>query len=115
MPKPNRNQPSHTQPKKTTANAGVVWYTEENWGQIKALATDPERFEATYAEWHEIVTVAIANLQKAGVNAVKCFVSPDELMAWCLLCGKPNNAASRAEFVSQKMNQLANAASRNSG
>ena len=30
---------------------GVAWYTEEEWGRVKNSATDPERFEPTYAEW----------------------------------------------------------------
>lgn len=45
-----------------TTVMGVVWYTEEDWGLVKAAATDPERFEQTYAEWVAMVTKAIADL-----------------------------------------------------
>jgi hypothetical protein len=37
------------------------------------------------------------------VNTVKVLVVPSELLPWCLAHNKPNNAASRAEFVSAKL------------
>jgi hypothetical protein len=82
---------------------GVTWYTEEDWSKVKAAATDPERFEETYAEWNAMAIEAVADLKKAGVNTVKFFVIPNELLPWCLLHKKPNNAASRAEFVAEKL------------
>ena len=44
---------------------------------------------------------AVADLKKTGVNTVKFFIAADELLSWCLVHNKPNNAASRAEFVSE--------------
>jgi len=82
---------------------GVTWYTAETWARVKAAAKDPERFEATYAEWDAMAVEAIAKLERAGVGAVKVFIAPDELLSWCLAHNKPNNAASRAEFVSEKL------------
>ena len=82
---------------------GVTWYTEENWNKVKAAATDPERFEETYAEWNAMAIEAVAHLKKTGVNTVKVLVIPNELLPWCLAHSKPNNAASRAEFVSEKL------------
>ena len=90
--------------KKTQSSVvGVTWYTEENWERVKATATDPERFEATYAEWNSMAVEALADIKRAGVNAVKFFVIHDELLSWCRLHSKPNDAASRAEFVSEKL------------
>jgi len=82
---------------------GVTWYTEESWVRVKASASDPERFEATYAEWTAMALKSLANFRKAGVNAVKFMVNPDELLPWCMLNNKPNNATSRAEFVSERL------------
>lgn len=83
--------------------AGVTWYTEENWLRVKASALDPERFEATYTEWNAMATEAFANLQRTGINVVKFSVRFDQLLPWCLLHNKPNNASSRAEFVSEML------------
>ena len=82
---------------------GVSWYSEEAWGRVKASATDPERFEATFAEWTSMAGEAIVDFRKAGVNPVKVYLVPEKLLPWLLLHQKPNNAAARAEFVSQKL------------
>lgn len=82
---------------------GVTWYTEENWARVKSTATDPERFEATYIEWEAMALEALANINKSGVNAVKNYIDPDELLAWCQLHNRPNNASSRSEFVAEKL------------
>ena len=52
---------------------------------------------------------AVADLKKTGVNTVKFFVTPDELLPWCLVHNKPNNAASRAEFVSERLRSQSDA------
>ena len=82
---------------------GVGWYTQEAWGRVKATATDPERFESTYAQWAAMAGEAVVDFKKAGVNPVKVYLVPEELLPWLLLHKKPNSAASRAEFVSEKV------------
>ena len=81
---------------------GVAWYSEDCWRRVKAAAADPDRFEATYPEWWAMATEAIGKLKQVGVNPLKVLVDADELSAWCQLHNKPNNAESRAEFVSRK-------------
>ena len=83
---------------------GVTWYTaEENWHRVKAAAIDPERFEESYAEWFAMAAESVEDLKRAGVSTVKVSVVPDELLSWCVFHNKPNNAASRAEFVSERL------------
>ena len=82
---------------------GVTWYSAENWSRIKAAAADPERFGATFAEWQAMADEALTDIQKTGVNPIKLSIRYEELLAWCLVHKKPNNAASRAEFVSERL------------
>ena len=103
MKKPNLLERLRAKKKTQSTVVGVTWYTEENWNKVKAAATDSERFEETYAKWSAMAREAIADLKKAGVNAVKVLVIPNELLPWCLAHNKPNNAASQAEFVSEKL------------
>jgi hypothetical protein len=86
-----------------SAVVGVTWYTQETWSEVKAAATDPERFEKTYAEWSAMAIEAVADLKNTGVNTAKVLIIPNELLPWCLGHNRPNNAASRAEFVSEKL------------
>ena len=86
----------------TAVQFSVGWYTEQEWTKVRAAAADPQLFEASYAEWVEMAEQAIADLRVRGIIAERHFVNADKLLAWCLAHGKPNNSASRAEFVSQQ-------------
>ena len=103
MKKPSLLERLRAKKKTQSTVVGVTWYTEENWKKVKAAATDPERFEETYAEWSAMAIEAVADLKTIGVNTVKVLFIPNELLPWCLAHNKPNNAASRAEFVSEKL------------
>ena len=84
---------------------GVCWYTEENWTKVRAAASDPDRFEDTYQEWIDMGEKALQGLQIAGVTAEKFNINSEDLLAWCVAHSRANNAASRAEFVSQMGSQ----------
>lgn len=83
--------------------AGMTWYTAETWAEVKASASDPERFENSFPQWEAMAVSAIRELQRAGVRAVKVQIVPDEFSAWCAQHSKLNETASRSEFVSEKL------------
>lgn len=80
---------------------GVVWYSEENWGKVKASAVDPERFEASYAEWLLMANDAFQKFADHGMKAEKVRVDSDALLAWCLAHVKKNDASARSEYVAE--------------
>ena len=86
-----------------TMLAGITWYNEEAWAQMKADASDPECFEDSFPQWVAMATAARRELQRSGVRAVECHIVPQEFFDWCELNNKSNIAASRAEFVSEKL------------
>jgi hypothetical protein len=79
---------------------GITWYTAETWAQVKAAATDPERFEESFTEWEAVAVKARRDFQRSGVTAIEFQIVPQDFFAWCALHGKENNAQARAEFVS---------------
>jgi hypothetical protein len=83
---------------------GFTWYTGETWAQVKSSAADPECFEESFPQWEAMAVSALRELLRSGVQAVKFPIMPEELLAWCALNNKVNNAEARAEFVSAKMN-----------
>jgi len=83
----------------------VAWYTEEQWARVKARAVDPELFEATYPEWVKMAEDALKDIRAAIGNPIMIKVDADELAAWCLVHGKPNDSSARAEFASYKLGQ----------
>ncbi len=46
---------------------------------------------------------------RSGVHAVEFHIITQEFFAWCALNSQENNAASRAEFVSEKLSAAHNA------
>ena len=80
----------------------VGWYTEQEWAKVRAAAADPELFEPTYAQWLDMAEETLLQMRAQGLRAEKSYVIADKLLAWCLAHGKLNNAASRAEFVSEQ-------------
>jgi hypothetical protein len=85
-----------------TTLVSVGWYTEDQWAKVKASAVDAKRFEATYVEWVEMAKQALVELRASGITAEESYITASELLAWCLAHDKPNDAASRAEFVSEQ-------------
>ena len=82
---------------------GVSWYNEAEWAHVKAASVDPERFEPSFVEWSVMAEQALVELKQRAVKPVKVFIVAQELLAWCLAHNKPNDAAARAEFVSEKV------------
>jgi hypothetical protein len=82
---------------------GVTWYTEETWSQVKICATDPECFDESFAKWKALAVSARREFQRSGVQAIECLIIPEEFFAWCAGNGQENNAASRANFVAEKL------------
>jgi len=82
---------------------GVVWYSAPEWARVKAAAADPERFEATYEEWTATAGASLAELRRAGAVPKKVDVGASALLAWCLAHDRPNDAAARAQYVSERM------------
>ena len=88
---------------------GLTWYNEDSWAQVKAVATDPERFEESFLEWEKMAVAARREFQRSGARALAFHIIPQEFFDWCSLNSKDNNAESRAEFVSEKLTAAHNA------
>ena len=101
----NRRRPPWLRPRKRkrTIKVGCTWYTEEQWIQVKANAIDPDRFEATFAEWLEMAETTRRKMLAAGIITEKVLINAQELQAWCIARGKENDATSRSEYVSERL------------
>jgi len=103
MKKPSLLERLRAKKRNRAVMVGVTWYTGETWAQVKASASDPERFEETFPEWEAMAIAALREFLRSGIQAVKFHITPEEFIAWCVLNNKVNNAESRAEFVSEKL------------
>ena len=97
---------SRLRPRKRQQSAvavGVGWYTAENWTRVKATAADAEKFEATFEEWTLMAEEALTEVTGAGISPVKMHIDAEELLEWCRMHDKPNDSATRAAFVADKV------------
>lgn len=103
--KPKHKLPPWLRPKGSneTVEVGVAWYAPDQWHLVKTSSMDPERFEDSFEEWVAVAESALKDLLAAGIVGQPFLIHADELLAWCLAHGKPNNAAARAEFVADRM------------
>jgi len=109
MRKPTLQQRLRAKNRSQSLLIGVTWYTEETWAQVKAAATDPERFEDSFAQWEAMAVKARREFQRSGVRAIECQIVPDEFFEWCAQNSQENNSTSRAEFVSDKLREAVEA------
>jgi len=105
MKKPSLQQRIRAKKRSEAMIIGLTWYTEETWAQVKATATDPKCFEASFAKWKAMAISARREFQRSGVRAIECQMIPEEYFAWCTQNNQENNATSRAEFVSVKLSE----------
>jgi hypothetical protein len=82
---------------------GIAWYSAASWAEVKDTAADPECFEASFPAWEAMAISARRELQRSGVRAIECPIVPQDFFAWCELNSRVNNAAARAEFVSETL------------
>ncbi len=103
--KPKHKLPPWLRPKDAVEDvlAGVAWYSPEQWALVKASATDPEGFEASFQAWLAVAEAGLKTLRAAGIIGKPYLINAEELLAWCLMRNRPNNSSSRSEFVAERL------------
>jgi hypothetical protein len=104
MRKPTLLQRLRAKKRNQSILVGVTWYSAASWAEVKATATDPECFEDSFPAWEKMANLARRELQRSGVRAIECLIVPQDFFAWCEFNNnRVNNAAARAEFVSETL------------
>lgn len=87
----------------TPQQAGLCWFQADQWEQLKAVAEDADRLEATWAEWEAKSLEMIDVFATRGILIEKVWVDVQALIDWCAAREKPVNASTRAEYVTALM------------
>ena len=103
--KPKHKLPPWLKPRHAAEDirVGVAWCSPEQWALVKASATDPEGFEASFQAWLAVAEAGLKTLRAAGIVGKPYLINAEELLAWCLMCNRPNNSSSRSEFVAERL------------
>jgi hypothetical protein len=85
---------------------GVGWYRPEQWQRLREISVDVDQLEKTHAEWLEFAEKTVKDLERLGVSIIKVDVDVEELQSWSQQQGLPVDGKARAEFITNKVNQI---------
>ncbi|HMV52076.1 MAG TPA: hypothetical protein PLD20_15135 [Blastocatellia bacterium] len=89
----------------TPQQYGLAWYKSDQWRRLREVSSDAEDMEARYEDWRQLAEEKLAELRKLGIQVRKVEVDVNELLTWCGIHGLPVNSETRAQFVTNKLQQ----------
>jgi len=84
---------------------GICWYSAEQWGRLREVASDPGELEETHEEWLAMMKRSLRRFQEAGIPYQLVDIDVEELVSWCKRKRKPINGSSRAEYATLLLQQ----------
>lgn len=81
------------------AAAPVGWYRPDTWRRLKKIIPDPENYFDTYEEWAAHAEKLLKGLTDQGIPAEKCFIDPDEMLAWANSQNRKLDSRARSEYA----------------
>lgn len=87
------------------SNIGVAFYTKPVYQQLLQMADDREELPDTYRDWQTKYKHLRDEMRNLGVHTEPVEMDLQELRLWLLQNDLPNTGASRARFVSKKMQE----------
>jgi hypothetical protein len=85
---------------------GVAWYEPDEWAELRAIAPDADKLEATHSEWLAMAEKSLRDLRRAGYRLYRVPVKVAALQAWCDALGCRPDASARAEYASAELQRL---------
>jgi len=89
-----------------TTVIGIAWYEPDEWADLRSVAPDADKLEATHSEWLALAEQSVRELRRAGYRPYRIPVKVAALQAWCETLGRHPDASSRAEYASAELQRL---------
>ena len=83
----------------------MAWYRADQWSLLRAVSTDREELEGTYAEWLATASRQVRELQARGLQVRKIDVEVAALVRWCNSQGRAVDGEARAEYAGHGLGQ----------
>lgn len=91
------------------AELGLAWYSREAWDRLRETADDCDALDDTYEDWERQALGVTRDLESVGRKIRKFPIDIDDLLAWCREHNRRNDSEARAEYVSQRLRDTAQA------
>jgi len=88
---------------KQQVKTGLIYFTQQEYARLLAVAADANGLEATWEEWLQNREKTKFDLALAGILVTDVPVEVDELLKYCLQENVPLDSSARAGYVAEKM------------
>ena len=88
---------------------GAAWYTRDQWEQMRAVATDPDRLESSYEDWLDSYEESVSHLAAQGLTVERVAMEVEEFVDWCRQKGLRENTEARARYAAMKLHEQSEA------
>lgn len=78
---------------------GMVWYSLEDFDEIKAMMEDGHKLHRTYTEWRLAAEQGERSFRRQGDLVVRAHLVPDEFREYCHRHGLKLDAHGRNHFA----------------
>lgn len=78
---------------------GMVWYSAQDFDEIKAMMKDGHKLHRTYAEWQQAAEQGERTLGGQGNLVVRAHLVPDAFCEYCRVHGLDLDAHGRNHFA----------------
>jgi len=81
-------------------NFSVACYRKDQYQLLLENAVDADSMDDTWEYWKKNKDKTIRRFKKQGMNCTEMEIDVNELIEYCRKNNKPNNGATRSEYVS---------------
>jgi hypothetical protein len=85
--------------------AGVAWYRPEQWSRLVEICSDAEALDDSYEDWLRNATARFEQLTAAGWTLKRVDVEVEQLLAWCVVRGRPVDGQARSAYAAYLLEQ----------
>ena len=85
--------------------AGVAWYRPEQWARLVEICSDAAVLDGSYEAWLHNATARFDEYTAAGWRLKRVDVDVEQLLAWCLVRGRPVDGQARSAYAAYLLEQ----------
>jgi hypothetical protein len=77
----------------------IPWYRREDWGRLKSIVSDAATLHDAFEDWQNEAVNVERRLRREGHQVERVVIDVEAFRAWCIIRGRPTDAAARSEYA----------------
>jgi hypothetical protein len=87
----------------TTPAIGFCFVSREDYPEFRRISVDGDAMADEYDGFVTHIEKFQSEMKKQGGAAIKLYIKPEELLAWCESKGRPVDSNARAEYAARRL------------